>query len=323
MAIELIDSMRRENTMTRKCPYAFFVPAVILLGTLFASSLPATEEIAEKVEQDCDFCHISPMGGEELSEVGLSFQRALLPQTAPAKSIPRALGARIFRLLVGYIHIASAFFWFGTILYVHLVLKPSYAVSGLPKGEVRVGVISMVIMAVTGIILTLYRVPTVSALFLSRFGILLVIKVALFVMMVGSGLFAVFCIGPKLRRKASQQLDESKTNFNAEELSQFDGRDGSDVYFACAGTIYDASNSKMWLGGLHAGKHHAGSDLTKALEQAPHGADVFASLPHAGKLTEAISGSTRPWYVTAFYFIAYMNLCIVLLIILILALWRW
>jgi len=41
--------------------------------------------------------------------------------------------AKWFRLAVGYIHFLTAIFWFGTILYVHLILKPTYAVGGLPR----------------------------------------------------------------------------------------------------------------------------------------------------------------------------------------------
>jgi len=309
--------------MIRKRSCTIFVPVAILLGLLFTSSLPATEKIAEKVEQDCDFCHTDPMGGEALNEVGLSLRSVLLPETESVRTSSRGPAAGILRLLVGYIHIVCAVFWFGTILFVHLVLKPSYAAGGLPRGEVRVGIISMVIMAVTGVILILYRVPSFSVLIHSRFGILLLIKVSLFIVMVASGLFTVFCIGPRLRRKMSQKVDAAKRDLSADELKPFDGCDGSAAYLSYAGIIYDVSTSRLWKGGVHAGRHHAGTDLTQVLEQAPHGDEVFSSLPQVGKLTGALSASAPPWYVRAFYFIAYMNLCIVLLIILILALWRW
>jgi hypothetical protein len=40
--------------------------------------------------------------------------------------------------------------WFGTILYVHLLLKPAYASHGLPRGELIVGWGSIALIAVTG-----------------------------------------------------------------------------------------------------------------------------------------------------------------------------
>ena len=44
--------------------------------------------------------------------------------------------------------------WFGTILYVHLLLKPAYAARGLPRGELMLGWTCIVMMAITGIVLT-------------------------------------------------------------------------------------------------------------------------------------------------------------------------
>ena len=96
----------------------------------------------------------------------------------------RSSAARLSRLFIGYLHILTGIFWFGTILYVHLILKPAYAAHGPPRGEVRVGLVSMAIMGITGTLLTVYRIPSLSVLYKSRFGILLLFKIALFLMMV-------------------------------------------------------------------------------------------------------------------------------------------
>jgi hypothetical protein len=70
------------------------------------------------------------------------------------------------------------------------------------------------------------------------------------------------------------------------------------------------------------GRHQAGVDLTDVLTQAPHDAEVMNRLPVVGRL---VAGVTRPapLHERVFFFMAYMNLVIVFLIILILALWRW
>jgi len=70
------------------------------------------------------------------------------------------------------------------------------------------------------------------------------------------------------------------------------------------------------------GRHLAGCDLTDLLGQAPHGEDKVLALPRIGKLlsTEPV-GLTPPQKL--FYAMAYMNLNFVLLIILILACWKW
>jgi len=44
------------------------------------------------------------------------------------------------------------------------------------------------------------------------------------------------------------------------------------------------TNSHLWKGGIHAGAHSAGADLTEALANAPHSEEVFARLPIVGYL---------------------------------------
>ena len=55
------------------------------------------------------------------------------------------------------------------------------------------------------------------------------------------------------------------------ELSEFNGKEGKAVYIAHEGKVFDVSASKLWQGGIHMQRHHAGSDLTTDLQSAPHG----------------------------------------------------
>jgi predicted heme/steroid binding protein len=107
-----------------------------------------------------------------------------------------------------------------------------------------------------------------------------------------------------------------------DELAQCDGKQGRPALFAFQGRIYDAGSSRLWKQGSHMGRHQVGTDLTEALSQAPHGADLVMALPEVGRL---VSGLRRPapLHERVFFFMAYMNLTIVFLIVLILALWRW
>ena len=116
----------------------------------------ATEEYADTTGKECVSCHVDPSGGSELTEEGKKFQEKLDSENHEIHKISKSIS--VLRFISGYLHILTAVFWFGTILYVHLVLKPAYAAAGLPKGEVKVGLVSMVIMLVTGIILTIIRV---------------------------------------------------------------------------------------------------------------------------------------------------------------------
>ncbi|OGU06583.1 MAG: hypothetical protein A2075_08345 [Geobacteraceae bacterium GWC2_58_44] len=70
------------------------------------------------------------------------------------------------------------------------------------------------------------------------------------------------------------------------------------------------------------GRHNAGQDLTEALKLAPHGSEKVAALPEAGALVAA-AARKAPLHERVFFFMAYMNLTMVFLIVLILAMWRW
>lgn len=291
------------------------------LALLSAHSACATEEYAAQTGQTCGVCHLDPGGGGELTTAGTAFATTRHKESTPAPS----LMVRLFRLAVGYLHILTGIFWFGTILYVHLILKPAYAAGGLPRGEVRVGLISMLIMGVSGIILTFYRISSPDMLLHTRFGILLLIKFALYLVMVFSALFVVTVIGPRLKakRKASTVLAHAAGGrLTPEELSVYDGKEGHPAWFAFEGKIYAATASRLWKQGLHMGRHNAGSDLTEALKLAPHGVEKLSSIPVVGELITA-STQKAPLHEQVFFFMAYMNLSIVFLITLIVALWRW
>ncbi len=72
--------------------------------------------------------------------------------------------------------------------------------------------------------------------------------------------------------------------FDLKTLAQFDGTQGKPVYIVFKGKVFDVSNSRLWKGGMHQKRHHAGEDLTDDLEQAPHGEEVFKRYPQVGTL---------------------------------------
>jgi len=268
----------------------------------------------------CAVCHLDPGGGGELTATGKAFTATRQPRTA---STTTEFYLKGFRLAIGYIHFLTAIFWFGTILYVHLILKPAYAASGLPRGELRVGIVSMIVMGITGPILTFYRVTSLDTLFHTRFGILLLIKVSLYLTMVISALFVITVIGPRLKAKRKEpSLTGNSGELTLDDLASYDGKDGRPAWFAFEGRIYDATQSKLWRQGTHMGRHTAGSDLTEALKLAPHGREKVTAMSETGRL--AASGPRKaPLHERVFFFMAYMNLAIVFMIILILSLWRW
>jgi predicted heme/steroid binding protein/uncharacterized membrane protein len=72
--------------------------------------------------------------------------------------------------------------------------------------------------------------------------------------------------------------------FDPDELSQCDGKDGKPVYIVHRGRVIDVGGSKLWKGGVHMKRHHAGEDITADLQAAPHGPDVLDRYPQVGVL---------------------------------------
>jgi predicted heme/steroid binding protein/uncharacterized membrane protein len=299
----------------------YFVLTAFFLIVLLPGHAMSTPEYAKQTGFACAKCHTDPGGGGALTETGTQFL-----ETLKAKGQYRSLSLlqHIVRLFIGYLHLMSAIMWFGTIMYVHLLLKPAYASQGLPRGELRVGWVSMIIVLVTGILLTIARIPSFGMFYTTRFGILLAIKIFLFLMMFASAIVTTLVIGPRLRRKkrspVAHLLSQTMT---VEQLSHFDGKEGRPAYLAYKGIIYNVTQGRLWKNGLHVLKHGAGQDLTEILNSAPHGDDKVLAMPQVGTLSASVEKQKQPWHVRLFYFFAYMNLVLVFVIIFIIALWRW
>ena len=291
----------------------------VLLVALLPFPARATDEFARRTGKECAACHVDPAGGGELTPAGNDFLASL---AASGKGVPTTPVHRGVRFAAGFLHLITAVMWFGTILYVHLLLKPAYASRGLPRGELLVGWGSIIVMAVTGTVLTVYRIPTWDALFHTRFGVLLTIKIAIFLVMTATAFIVTFIVGPRLKARHAE-VDPRKRDLTPAELSSFTGKDGAPVYFAYGGTIYDASGSNMWQKGSHMGKHQAGFDLTEMLKLAPHGEDTVRQLPVVGKLVGEGTPGGKPPHLKAFYFMTFLNLFLVVAVLLVIAVWRW
>jgi predicted heme/steroid binding protein len=295
--------------------------AGLFLFSLFSPSLThATPEYARQTGLECKHCHVDPMGGGPLTDSGMRYLDDL---KARGQYRSLSFAQHIVRLIVGYVHMLAAIIWFGTIMYVHVLLKPAYASKGLPKGELRLGWISMIAILITGIFLTIARMPTWSAFITTRFGILLGIKIFLYLIMLFSAVTVTVYIGPRLRKQITSSDIPASGSFTLDDLCRFDGKEGRPAYLAYKGIIYDATKSRLWKNGLHAAKHAAGNDLTDFLTNAPHGEDKILALPQIGKLLATGEQAVRPFHERLFYFFAYMNLVLVFVITFVIALWRW
>ena len=293
---------------------------VFLFVLPFPSVSFATPDYARQTGFECQHCHIDSIGGGPLTQAGKNF---LADMKIKGLYRPLTSTQRYVRLIVGYLHLMTAIVWFGTIMYVHVLLKPAYASKGLPKGELRLGWLSMILILISGVLLTISRIPAWNVFVTTRFGILLSIKIFLFLIMLASAFVVTIYIGPKLRQHKGLAASFESGACTLDGLGQFDGKDGRPAYIAYKGIIYDVTRSRLWKNGSHVMKHAAGNDLTDFLKSAPHGEDKILTLPQVGKLLVAEAKSRRPFHERLFYFFAYMNLVLVFVITFIIALWRW
>jgi predicted heme/steroid binding protein len=292
--------------------------AAFIILTAFGAY--ATPEYSGRTGQSCKTCHLSGTGGA-LVEKGLEY--AASGYVWPPTSGYRVLGPirKSVRFVIGMFHIVAAFLWFGTILYVHIMLRPAYAAKGLPRGEVLLGMFSMLVVGLTGVLLTISRVKSLNVLYNSPWGLTLSAKIVLYCIMVSSALFVILFIGPKLKKGEKRAVVPQDGVFDLLTLSHFDGKEGRPAYIANRDTVYDMSELKLWKNGMHM-KHLAGADLTEALPKAPHGDEKLEPLKVVGTFDETrIPEKTLPQKM--FYFIAYMNLTIVFLVLFVIAYWRW
>lgn len=303
--------------------YAWALLAVVFWLVLLCLPASATSDYARQTGYSCSECHMEAIGGGQLTVKGQAF---LDDMRIKGLYRPLTRTQKVIRLIVRYIHLMTAIAWFGTILYVHILLKPAYASKGLPRGELMLGWLSISILSITGVLLTISRVPSLAVFYKTRFGILLSIKIILFLVMVLTAVIVTGYIGPRMRKRraAGGAAEPAEAgNLTADELMRFDGREGRPAYVAYKGSVYDLTGSRLWKNGSHLQKHSAGHDLTEVLKTAPHGEEKLLAMPRVGNFTAAQGVMTRPFYEKLFYFFAYMNLVFVFLITFVIALWRY
>ncbi len=301
-------------------PVFTFLPAIFIAFFIAPHASYATPEYADRTKQGCLICHVEEDGGD-LNDQGLEFTAS--GYVWPPEGGYRILGPirKSVRFFIGSFHILAAFLWFGTILYVHILLRPAYAARGLPKGEVVLGMASMWIVGISGVLLTVSRIRSINILYSSPWGIVLSVKIIFYLLMITSALFVVFFIGPKLKKGVGKPVNLDVEIFDPVTLSACDGKDGRPAYIAFRDKVYDVSGLKLWKGGIHM-KHASGNDLTAFIAKAPHGEEKLEGLKAVGSY-DASRQPPKTFAQKAFYFIAYMNLVIVFCVLLTIAYWRW
>jgi predicted heme/steroid binding protein len=280
---------------------------LLLLASSWGPAL-ALPEYTERTGQPCGSCHRDPGGGGPLTPLGEAFGAGghvwPVPEAVKGQSLSPTV--RILRLVLGFVHLAAAVVWLGTIFYVHLVLRPKYALGGLPRSEVQLAWICMLLLGSTGLPLTHLRFHHPQALLATRSGNLLLLKIGLYLFLVLSAAFVTLWVGPRLRRARAGWQEN-------------DGKEGRPSWVRVGERLYDLSLSSRWKEGNHFRRHQAGSDLTAALAGAPHGAEKLDSFPSFPVPTGAASGKAA----AIFYVMAYVNLFVAAGVLAVLSFWRW
>jgi hydroxylamine dehydrogenase len=305
---------------------------VIVWAALPTPRTVATADYARQTGQPCPVCHERPEGGGPLSATGAAFVRG-----GDQWPIPEGVGSaqaqvparipRVIRLIVGYVHLATAVAWFGTIFYVHFIVGAKQLTSGLPKTERTVGWISIVIMTITGTVLTLYRYQETGTVFTGSFGTVFVIKLFQFGLMVLLAFISTTVLDRRMRSLGRPEAPPgySTEGITSESLPLLDGREGHKGVVAVDGKLYDVSDSQLWSGGVHLRRHQAGQDLTAAMKGAPHGAKVLDRVPLIGTLqTAPAEGPAQRWPAhRIFVSFAHINVLLAVGILLCVAWWKW
>lgn len=81
--------------------------------------------------------------------------------------------------------------------------------------------------------------------------------------------------------------------YDGKSLGESDGNNSKPAFVAVDGIVYDVSASKLWKGGLHMKRHHAGRDLSGDIAAAPHGKEVLEKVRRVGTLKKEATGE-RP-----------------------------
>ncbi|MFP4477219.1 MAG: multiheme c-type cytochrome [Desulfatibacillaceae bacterium] len=275
---------------------------------LFCAPAHSGPRFSVETGRSCTYCHVQPDGGSALTPEGHTFRGngfAFVEGEAPPVWKDFALFA------VGFVHVLFAFIWFGAIFYVHIMIGPKSLVAGLPSSEMKLGRISILVVLATGVVLTWWRLPTLDTLWGTTWGIVWCVKVALFVGMVAVAAYVTTRLNRKLKKEAAARGPEPT-----------DGTRGQPVHVVFGGNIYDVTESRMWRGGSHMKRHQAGTDLTAAMEGAPHGAEVLERFPNLGPAEpdEGRKGSTAAG---AFMVLAYTALFSAFGILLCVAYWNY
>jgi predicted heme/steroid binding protein len=110
---------------------------------------------------------------------------------------------------------------------------------------------------------------------------------------IGSVIFSLLLVGGALALSAKKSKHEDpvvpRHTVSREELFKSDGKNGHVCLVAVDGTVYQIRDFSLWQNGEHTpskGLAYCGADLSKVIDQAPHGRKILDILIKIGPLQQ-------------------------------------
>ena len=274
----------------------------------FIQPVFASPEFSGQTGQACSACHKNPDGGGALTLRG---ERYKADGFFWGEVDQPLRNTRLLKTILGFLHVLFGVVWFGSIVYVHLIITPQSLIGGMPKSEKLLGRVCIIVVGLTGIGLTLLKVKSISELWTTSFGVIWIVKVSAYVVMVVIAAVATTAIDRRLQRAGRATADVKA-----------DGKDGRPAHIVYEGRRYDVSDSKMWKGGVHMARHFADTDLTEAMAKAPHGVEVLERVKDLGP-SQRKKSHEADRVLKLFVGLAYLVLFCIFIVLLCVAWWRW
>lgn len=297
------------------------LPVTLILSPETAQARP---EFAQLTGQPCSHCHISPLGGGPRNENGMAFQEGLGKLDIELDPKLRlSSGQKLLHILLWLVHIPFGVGWVGMFFLAFLPSIRTHKLVIPSRQYIRQMIYGMMVIAVSGPTIVYFKMKMMPDLFGTRFGLLLMVKIA-----AALGLFAATIILiwhttvllAKRYRELSANLESGQEmELDPEDLALFDGSEKRKALVGVDGKLFDVTGRNLWRKGIHPGGHRAGTDLTDAFAEAPHGKEVFDRVTPVGRLLSKRSEGKRPspgWAVI-------VGMVASTIIVLVVVLWRW
>ena len=129
----------------------------------------------------------------------------------------------IAAVIIRWLHLIAAFTLLGGLIFMNVVLTPAVGAKGIPPQFIRLmgmqrfsryAWISMVTLVITGLIIAFAALRDVEAPFSTPYGIVLIVKIALVILMIVVTGFNSLVYGPKLVEGAPKPSEEPTTDVN-------------------------------------------------------------------------------------------------------------